>query len=103
MSYLAIWEFHVKPDSIPIFEKIYGPDGDWAQLFLRSAEYIGTKLIRDLNQPGRYLTLDCWTSRDALQRFKHDYQSGYSTLDKQCESLTEQERLIGEFETTRAA
>jgi len=99
MSYFAIWEFHVKPDSIPTFEKIYGPDGDWAQLFRRSPEFLGTELLRDLNHSGRYLTNDCWTSREALHQFKQDHRADYDALDRQCESMTDQEISLGEFES----
>ncbi|HUM06576.1 MAG TPA: hypothetical protein VLT90_14010 [Terriglobales bacterium] len=98
MSHLAIWEFHVKQDSISAFEKIYGPAGDWAQLFCLSPDYLGTELIRDLNHPARYLTLDRWTSGEALERFKHDHHADYSALDRQCASLTENETLLGEFD-----
>jgi quinol monooxygenase YgiN len=96
--YLALWEFQVKPESISAFEGIYGPDGDWAHLFRQSPHYLGTQLLRDLNHPGRYVTLDHWTSRESLHRFKQDHQSAYSTLDKQCESLTEKENFLGDFE-----
>lgn len=95
----AIWEFEVKPEAIYAFEEIYGPDGAWAQLFRRSPDYRGTELIRDLERPGRYLTLDHWTSREALQRFKQEHRAGYAALDKQCESLTEREVFIGDFES----
>jgi len=100
--YLALWEFQVKPESISAFEETYGPDGAWAQLFRHSPDYLGTDLVRDLNYPGRYLTVDRWTSRDALQRFKHDHQSAYQELDQQCESLTEREVFLGEFESVGA-
>jgi hypothetical protein len=70
----------------------------WAQLFRESPDYRGTELVRDLDHPGRYLTLDHWASREALHRFKQDYQSVYAALDKQCESLTEKEMFLGDFE-----
>jgi quinol monooxygenase YgiN len=97
--FTAIWEFHLKPDSISAFEGIYGPDGAWAQLFRRSPDYLGTELLRDLNHPGRYLTLDHWISGEALHQFKQDHHAAYDALDTQCESLTEHEALLGEFES----
>jgi heme-degrading monooxygenase HmoA len=97
-AYLAIWEFEIKPQSRTQFEKIYGPDGAWAHLFRRSTEYRGTKLIRDLTHPGRYLTLDCWSSREAFHAFKREHANEYATLDQQCECLTERETMVGEFE-----
>ena len=97
--YQALWEFQVKPDAISAFEATYGPDGAWAQLFHHSTDYLGTDLIRDLDHPERYLTIDRWTSREALHQFKHDHQSAYQELDLQCESLTEREFFLGEFES----
>jgi len=96
--YLVIWEFLVKPESRISFEKAYGPGGDWAQLFRNSREFLGTQLLRDLNQPGRYLTFDNWTSREALVKFKASHHAEYVELDGSCEVLTERENLVGEFE-----
>src|SRR5258708_2867821 len=96
--YLALWQFQVKPESISAFEETYGPTGAWAQLFRRSPDYLGTELMRDLNHPCRYLTLDRWTSREALHRFKNNNESAYAALDKQCESLTDREVFLGDFE-----
>ena len=45
----ALWEFHVKLESISAFERTYGPTGAWAQLFRQSPDYLGTDLIRDLD------------------------------------------------------
>ena len=97
MHFTAIWEFQVKPEAISAFEEIYGPNGAWGQLFRQSPDYRGTELIRDLDRPGRYLTLDYWTSREALRRLKQDLQVEYAALDKQCESLTEREVFVGDF------
>ncbi len=101
--YVALWEFQVKPESISAFEEAYCPDGAWAQLFRQSPHYLGTQLVRALNRPGRYLTLDHWTSHESLHHFKQDHQADYSALDKQCESLTEHEVFLGDFETVTSA
>jgi heme-degrading monooxygenase HmoA len=96
--YLAIWEYKVKAERVSDFERVYGNDGLWTQLFRRSSEYLGTELVRNLDRSGKYLTIDRWTSREALLAFKQDHAADYGTLDKQCERLTEAEGLIGEFE-----
>jgi len=93
----AVWEFHVRADKRRAFEKAYGPTGDWARLFGRAEGYIRTELFRDPTKPGRYVTLDFWTSRVAYQQFKHQHIAAYKTLDRRCESLTAHERRIGEF------
>lgn len=100
--YLAIWEFEIKPESRAAFEEIYGPEGAWARLFRQSPDYRGTKLIRNLTRPGRYLTLDYWSSREAFHTFKQAHAAEYTTLDQQCENLTEHEAMVGEFEEALA-
>ena len=95
--FTAIWEFRVGEKSQLEFEKSYGFAGAWAQLFRLSPEYLGTDLLRDPGHPGRYLTLDHWTSRDAFQRFKHDHHADYAALDQRCEKLTETEVFLGDF------
>jgi quinol monooxygenase YgiN len=98
-SYFAVWEFHVKPESRLVFEKTYGPDGSWARLFRKSADFCGTQLLRDLGRPGRYLTVDHWTSCEALHQFKQAHRPEYDAFDQQCESLTDKESFLGEFES----
>ena len=100
--YLAVWEFRVKPESIAEFERVYGPEGQWARLFRRSNEYLGTELLQDRECPGRYLTIDRWASHEALQRFKQEFAAKYAALDKKCERLTESEDLLGDFEAIKA-
>src|SRR5271170_2670359 len=101
--HIVVWEFQVKPEAKLAFEQAYGPAGDWAQLFGRSPEYRGTKLLRDRNRPGRYLTLDHWTSREAFRQFKEAHHAEYDAFDRQFETLTDTESFIGEFESLSAA
>jgi len=98
--YLAIWEFHVKTECASEFERVYGSHGPWAQLFRRSPEYLGTELVRDLSRAGRYLTMDRWTSHEALGHFKRQFAEEYAALDKECERMTQAEAMIGDFELT---
>ncbi len=100
--YLVIWEFQVKPEARLAFEQAYGPAGDWARLFSQSSDYRGTQLLRDTNRPGRYLTFDQWTSREAFRQFKQAHQADYDAFDQQCEALTDNESLFGEFESLSA-
>jgi len=97
-SFTIIWEFRVKPGKQHAFEKAYGPQGEWVQLFRHSEDYIGTELIRDRDIRLRYVTLDHWNSRQAYLRFKKENRQAYQTVDAQCEALTTREKLIGEFD-----
>jgi heme-degrading monooxygenase HmoA len=42
------------------FEAAYGSDGEWAQFFRQGAGYIGTELLRDIEEPDRYIVIDRW-------------------------------------------
>jgi heme-degrading monooxygenase HmoA len=96
-GYLVVWEFHVRGGQQEKFEAIYGPNGDWAELFRQSENYLGTELSRDLNNPSRYVTLDFWTSPEAYEEFRMQHGKDYSALDAACEQLTEKEAEIGRF------
>ena len=48
---------------------MYGPEGEWAQFFRAGRGYVGTELLRDVEQPGRYLVVDRWESREAYNAF----------------------------------
>jgi hypothetical protein len=47
--FVTLWEFEVKPGSEELFERTYGPDGQWAELFRRDARYLGTRLLWDVD------------------------------------------------------
>lgn len=97
-GYLIVWDFRVQAERQRHFEEIYGPDGAWVQLFRRGEGYLGSELVRDLEQTGRYLTMDFWKSRSAHERFRERFLAEYEAIDQQCEQLTEAEVKIGEFE-----
>ncbi len=92
----AIWEFRVSPEFVAEYERNYGPDCAWAQLFRRSPAYHGTELLRDPDNPLRYLTIDKWENLAAYKAMKEEPE--YAVLDIACEKLTVSERLIGIFE-----
>jgi heme-degrading monooxygenase HmoA len=95
--YCIVWEFRPKSGREAEFEKIYGPAGDWAMLFKRAEGYLGTELFRSRKTAGCYLTVDRWVSPEAFVQFKQNFAEKYRTLDARCESLTEDEKLVGEF------
>jgi heme-degrading monooxygenase HmoA len=99
-GYLVIWEFRVRTGQQEKFEEVYGPAGHWAELFRKTGDYVGTELVRDLQRPGRYITLDYWTTSEAYQQFRSEHDQAYASLDAACEQLTESESAIGEFGRT---
>ena len=97
-KYVVIWEFHVQAGVRDRFEEAYGSNGVWARLFESGVGYARTELIRDVDQTGRYITLDFWASREAFETFREANRGRYHALDKECEAFTESEKRIGEFE-----
>jgi len=95
--YVILWEFHVRAGREAAFESAYGPAGDWARLFQQAEGYLGTELLRDHEEPGRYLTLDRWASRAAFESFHGERREEYEALDRQCEGLTASEIRLGSF------
>jgi heme-degrading monooxygenase HmoA len=59
------------------FERVYGPDGEWAEFFRQGRGYIGTELLRDVEAPGRYLVVDRWESADAYNAFVAERRDEY--------------------------
>ena len=96
-GYLVIWEFRVRRGMEEMFEKHYGPAGTWAQLFRKGEGFIATELSRDLERPGRYLTLDFWSSQKAYENFREQHAARYKEIDAECEAMTESEAEIGRF------
>jgi heme-degrading monooxygenase HmoA len=99
-SYLIVWAFQAKPGREGEFENLYGPAGDWARFFAQGEGYLGTTLSRDTNIPGRYITLDFWTSAQSYENFRQKHAAEYHTLDQRCEEVTQSEQQIGCFEPT---
>lgn len=97
--FVVLWMFEAKVGAEEHVSRVYGPDGDWAQLFRRSDGYVETQLARDVEVARRFVTIDRWASRGAFDEFKAACRAEYDALDARCRALTRSERLIGHFET----
>ena len=80
------------------FERVYGPEGEWAEFFRGGAGFVGTELLRDVETPGRYLLVDRWDSRDAYQAFVDGNRDEYMRRVDDTVFHYEQELRIGTFE-----
>lgn len=93
--YLLIWRFRVRPERRDEFLRRYAADGDWATLFGRSEEYVGTELLQADGELDAFLTIDRWHSREGWDRFRATCRAEYEALDKACEGLTLEEEKVG--------
>jgi hypothetical protein len=96
--FVYVWEYLVKAERQSDFERIYGVNGDWTMLFNRDAGYLRTELHQDISNNLRYLTVDYWVSKKARDNFREKFSLEFEKLDEQCESLTEREIFLGDFE-----
>ncbi len=92
--FVTLWEFEVKPGSEELFERTYGPEGEWAKLYRRDARYLGTRLLRDVAAERVYVTMDRWESRAAYEEFREKFAVEYEELDEECEGMTACERNL---------
>jgi len=95
--FLVVWQFEIAEEKIAAFEAAYGPEGDWARLFRKSPEYLGTELLRDAYVSGSYLTIDRWKSEEAFRSFRKENDAEYEGLDRKCDPLTEREARVGAY------
>lgn len=96
--YVYVWEYVVPPAHVQAFEETYGPEGEWVRLFRRGSGHVRTELLRDLQRPERYLTIDHWESRAAWEAFRAAFAREFEALDARCARWTSSEIEIGRFE-----
>jgi len=80
------------------FERTYGPDGEWAAFFRGGDGFVGTELLRDVENPGRYLVVDRWASREAYQAFVEAHREEYMQRVDDTAYLYDSELRFGTFE-----
>ena len=80
------------------FERVYGPEGEWAEFFRSGRGYVGTELLRDVEAPGRYVVIDRWESADAYNAFVSERQADYMARVDETRLYYGQELRLGTFE-----
>lgn len=93
-----VWEFVAKKNKIREFERYYSAVGAWAELFEKSPGFRGTILLRDVELPNRYLTIDTWDAPESYQAMRRNFSNEFEQLDQTCAAFTEAERRLGVFE-----
>lgn len=81
------------------FERAHGPEGDWARFFRRGEGYVGTELLRDVENPGRYLVVDRWRSREDYQAFLEQHREEFMRRVDDSAFLYDSELRFGTFES----
>ena len=81
------------------FERVYGPEGEWAEFFRHGRGYVGTELLRDVEGPGRYLVIDRWESADAYNGFVAEHREDYMRRVDDTRFHYDSELRFGTFES----
>jgi heme-degrading monooxygenase HmoA len=85
------------------FEHAYGARGEWAEFFRGAEGYVGTEVLRDLENPGRYLVIDRWETADAYNAFIEENQAEYVERSDDARVYYDQELRLGSFENVLAS
>jgi heme-degrading monooxygenase HmoA len=75
------------------FERVYGPDGEWARFFRGAEGYLGTELLVG----DGYLVIDRWSSEAAYDAFLTANAEEYARRNVEASRLYRAERVIGRF------
>jgi heme-degrading monooxygenase HmoA len=93
----VVWEFVVKEDARGQFELAYGPGGAWSKLFARYPGFRGTTLLRDTQNPRRYVTIDLWDTEAQREQMRSERKAEYSSLDAAFGDWTDSRTEVGIF------
>ena len=81
------------------FRRAYGADGEWTTFFRDGRGYVGTELLQDVEQPGRFLVVDRWESREAYNAFVEEHRQEYMRRVDETVFLYDHELRLGTFES----
>ena len=98
-----VWEFEIATGSEPEFEKHYGPEGTWVELFRKDSAFHSTSLLRDREKPARYITIDRWDDLPSYEAFRVQFAKEYQLVDRQMERLTLSEKRLGVFDSVEGS
>ena len=97
-----VYEYRVDPAGVAGFEEVYGPNGQWARFFRSGAGYLGTELLCDAAEPGRYLVIDRWVSAGAAAGFLAERGEEYQRRSRDTAQLYLREVRLGAFDAVAA-
>ena len=92
-----VWECVVKDEARGQFELAYGPGGAWSQLFGRCPGFRGTTLLRDTQNPRRYLTIDFWDTAAQREQALAESAAEYADLEAAFGEWIESKTEVGIF------
>jgi heme-degrading monooxygenase HmoA len=92
-----IWEFVVKEEARGQFELAYGPGGAWSDLFARCPGFRGTTVLRNMENPRRYLTIDLWDTLSQREEWLAEHKAQQAGLEAAFNEWTDSRSAVGTF------
>jgi heme-degrading monooxygenase HmoA len=96
--FVVLWEFDVKSEYLDRFTLAYAVNGEWAQLFAKDSKFRETRLLQNISEPLRFVTMDIWESRADYEHFLNEQAEAYGDLDAKCAAWTTAERHLNSFD-----
>jgi heme-degrading monooxygenase HmoA len=93
-----IWEFTVKDKTYGQFELVFGPGGEWGNLFKACGGFRGATILRDMKKQERYLLVEVWDSEDQRNASLEENETQYDTLKATLSQFSESMTEIGLFQ-----
>jgi hypothetical protein len=87
----TIWQYQINLAFTKDFTENYKTDGNWAQLFKKSPNYLKTDFFKLEDKEDIFLTIDYWQNENSFKVFKINFKLEYDLLDKKCEKFTLEE------------
>jgi heme-degrading monooxygenase HmoA len=92
-----VCEFVVKEEARGQFELAYGPGGAWSKLCAEAPGFRGTTLLRDTENPRRYLAIDLWDTEAHRERMLAEHAAEVASLEAAFDGWTESRAELGTF------
>ena len=98
-----VQEFVVKEEARGQFELAYGPGGAWSNLFDRCPGFRGTTLLRDTEDPRRYLAIELWDTAAQREQTLAERKDEYAILEASFADWAESQTEVGTFRVVAEA
>jgi heme-degrading monooxygenase HmoA len=92
-----VWEFVVHEGAQGPFELAYGPGGAWSQLFAPAPGFRGITLLRDTDDPRRYLAIEVWDAAAQREQALAQRADAYAALEASLAGWAASAREVGAF------
>jgi uncharacterized LabA/DUF88 family protein len=96
--FVVLWEFDVKSEYVDRFTLAYAKNGEWARLFAQDSKFRETRLLQNISEPLRFVTMDIWESRADYEHSLNEQADAYRDLDAKCAAWTTAERHLNSFD-----